>query len=308
MSGTDPATRILVTGATGFLGRHLTDEMSRRGWSYAVMARSRVKAAGFEAREVEVVHGDLTEAGDCHRACRGRDLVVHLAAAADVSDHALNRRVNLDGLLHLIEACRANGVARILFVSSTCAGRKIRDAYGETKRQGEDLVRDSGLFFTILRPTMIYGRGSKEFDLFVRAVRWSPVLPLVAGGRHLVQPVYLGDAVAAILAVAGCTRSAGKTYDLAGPTPVSIAELAQRVARVLGRRRRIVLPVPLGLALAAARGLGSLMSHVPVTVDQVMAFAQDTSVDLGPLREDIGFAPRALAEGLQLALAGRPSC
>ncbi len=220
----------------------------------------------------------------------------------------MNRRVNVDGLANVIRACQRNGVAQFLFVSSTCAGRRIRDAYGETKLRGEELVRQSGLRFTILRPTMIYGRGSKEFDTFVGAIRWSPVVPLIGAGRSVVQPVYLGDAVAAILEVIGNPKTAGKTYDLAGATSVSIAGLVRLVCQTLGLRRRIILPVPVAPALLAARVLGRLMRHVPITVDQVMAFTQATVVDIEPLREDIGFAPKDLAEGLALALRGEPAC
>lgn len=299
-----PPSRILVTGATGFVGRHLVDAMSRRGWDYAVMARSSRKASRLAERGIEVVEGDVTDPAACRRATDGRTTLVHLAAAADVSDPERNRQVNLIGLENMIRACRETGVRRVLHVSSTCAGRAIRDAYGETKRLGEELVRTSGLDFTILRPTMIYGRGSQEFDLFVRAIRWSPVVPLVASGRHLVQPVYLGDATAAILEVLGSPRCLGKTYDLAGGTPVSIRELVRLVCRTLDLRPRIILPVPVTPALLAARALGAMMRHVPITVDQVMAFAQDTVVDIGPLRDDVGFVPRDLLDGLALALRG----
>jgi nucleoside-diphosphate-sugar epimerase len=300
--------RVLVTGATGFLGWHLTREMSRRGWAYAVLARSAAKAQPFLEQGIEVARGDITDVAACERSLRGRDVVLHLAAAADVSDPELNRRVNVDGLRNLIGACRSNGVRRLLFVSSTCAGRRYRDAYGETKLQGEQLVRDSGLRFTILRPTMIYGRGSKEFDTFVRAIRLSPIVPLVESGRAQIQPVYLGDAVSALLEALHSPKADGRTYDLAGATSVSIAGLVRLVCQALGLRRRLILPVPVAPAVAAARALGRLMRHVPITVDQVLAFTQDTVVDLEPIRADLGFSPRSLADGLPLALAGAPPC
>jgi nucleoside-diphosphate-sugar epimerase len=293
---------VLVTGATGFLGRHLADELRRRGIAFAAMARSAEKARGYLEQGIEVSWGDVRDAAACAEAVRGRQVVVHLAAAADVSSPAVNQSVNIDGLRTILRASRESGVGRFLFVSSTCAGRKLRDAYGETKLQGETLVKESGLVFTILRPTMIYGRGSKEFGTFVRVIQRSRVVPLIGPGRNLVQPVLIDDAVGAMLALMHAPVASGRTYDLAGATPISFDDFVRLVCATLGLRRRILLHLPVGPMLVSARALGWVATHVPLTVDQVLAFVQDTVVDLEPLRRDIGFAPRTLAEGLALVL------
>ena len=296
--------RVLLTGATGFLGSHLGREMLRRGVPFSVLARSPRRAAFYLEQGVDVRLGDVTRPGDCRQALRGCRSLVHLAAAADVSDAAFNRAVNVDGLRHVLDACREEGVRRVVFLSSTCAGRPLRDAYGETKLEGESLVRESGLEATILRPTMIYGRGSKEFSTFVNVVRWSPVVPLVGDGRKVVQPVHVDDAVGAVL---GCLTSAatvGGTYDVAGPAPVSFDGLVGLVRRTLGLGPRLVLHVPPAPVLLLARALGAVLTHVPVSVDQVLAFLQDTVVDIAPLRRDLGFAPRPLETGLAQVLRG----
>jgi nucleoside-diphosphate-sugar epimerase len=298
--------RVLVTGATGFLGRHLCLEMCRRGLPFVVFARSRERARFYLEHDVEVRLGDLSDVAACRAATKGVGAVLHLAAAADVSDPAVNQRINIDGLANLVGACRENEVKRFVFVSSTCAGRSRRDAYGETKLEGERIVRDSGLAFTILRPTMVYGRGSQEFEAFVRVIRLSPVVPLIGTGRNLVQPVFIGDAVRVLLDLVDADVTVGRTYDLAGGTSLSFDDLVGLVARTLGLRRRLLLHIPHRPVLLAARLLGALFTHVPLTVDQVLAFVQDTVVDLGPLRSDLGLTPLTLEEGLPLVLARRP--
>jgi NADH dehydrogenase len=290
---------ILVTGATGFLGRAVCAELHRRGLPFAAFARARARARWHEDRGVPLRLGDLSDGKACREAVAGQHTVLHLAAAADVSAHEINRRVNIDGLVQMLDASRAEGIARFVFVSSNCAGREHRDAYGETKLEGEALVRNSGLEHTILRPTMIYGRGSKEFDTFAGIIRWSPVVPLIGSGLNLIQPVYLGDAVNVLLSALHEPICAGKTYDLAGQTPISFDDMVHRVASALGRRRRLLLHIPAPPLLWAARLLGQLVTHVPLTVDQVMAFLQNTSVDLEPLRRDLGFVPRPLDAGLR---------
>jgi NADH dehydrogenase len=308
-SGPEPGGgRILLTGATGFVGGHVARELSRRGARLALFARSEPKARALSGQGFEVRMGDLTDRDACFRAVAGCDQVLHLAAAADVSDPGVNRRANVDGLENLLAACRSAGVNHFTFVSSTCAGRAKRDAYGETKRVGEERVIASGLPFTIVRPTMIYGRGSQEFDTFVRVVRLSPIVPLIGDGRNLIQPIFLGDAVAVLAALADGGRpgaARGATFDLAGPEPVAFDAFVQHVARALGKPRRAILHLPPAPLLLAARILGRLATHVPLTVDQVLAFLQDTRVDLEPLRRHLGFMPRPLEQGLPLALSGR---
>jgi nucleoside-diphosphate-sugar epimerase len=294
--------RILVTGATGFLGTYLCREMHGRGLDLTVLARSPARARWLLENDVPVRWGDITSKDACAAAVEGRDVLIHLAAAADVSDPAVNRRVNIDGLQNVLQAAQEGGVKRIVFLSSTCAGRHLRDAYGDTKLEGEGLVKASGLEFTILRPTMIYGRGSKEFDTFINTIRWSPVIPLIGTGRNVVQPVHVEDAVEVILQAARSPQAIGKTYDLAGATSISFDDFVRLVRRTLRLGPRLVVHLPLAPILAGARLLGKLMTHVPLSVDQVMAFVQDTTVDTGPLRRDFAFVPRGLPEGLAAVL------
>ncbi len=287
---------LLLTGASGFVGGHLARTLHARGVAFRALARSARNGEWFAAAGVPVVRGDLGDPGACREAVAGCSTVVHLAAAADVSDAAVNRRVNVAGLDNLLSAARAAGARHFVFVSSTCAGRERRDAYGETKRIGEGLVQAGGVPFTIVRPTMIYGTGSKEWDTFVGVIRRSPVVPILGTGRRVVQPVWIGDAVAALAALAG-GEPQGRVFDLAGPAPISFDDLVHAVARALGVRRRIV-HVPVAPVLLLARALGRLSTHVPLTVDQVLAFTQDTQVDPGPLMREIAHTPLPIEVGL----------
>jgi NADH dehydrogenase len=302
MAERSDGSRILVTGATGFLGGYLCREMHRRRLDFAVLARSPARTRWHVENGVPVHWGDITAKDACVSALAGRDVLIHLAAAADVSDPAVNRRVNIDGLQNVLRAAQDGGVKRIVFLSSTCAGRGLRDAYGDTKLEGEGLVRASGLAFSILRPTMIYGRGSKEFDTFINTIRWSPIVPIIGTGRNVVQPVHVDDAVEAILRAVHDPKALGNTYDLAGATSISFDDFVGLVRRTLRLTPRLVVHLPVAPVLAGVRLLGRCFTHVPISVDQVMAFVQDTTVDLGPLQRDLGLVPRGLPEGLALVL------
>ncbi len=224
------------------------------------------------------------------------DAVIHLAAVADSSDPQLNRAVNVDGSRNLVQACRAQGVERVVNVSSTCATRDLQDAYGRTKREAE--AEFAGLAVTHLRPTMIYGHGSAEFDLFAGVVRRAPRVPIPGRGTNLLRPVFVGDFVELVRRVLERGVSIGRTYDVAGPEPIAINDFIDLLGRKQGGRAR-ALHVPAELAVLGARVLGRLQRHPFINVDQVMAFLQDTVVDIEPARRDLGWDPRPLEEGLE---------
>ena len=292
-----PHERILVTGATGFVGRNVCRAFAERDIGFAALARETSDTAPLTAIDADIRRADLCDVESLTAALDGCDAVVHLAAAADVTSPALNRRVNVDGVTALIDACRRAGVRRVLFFSTNCATRDLRDAYGITKMEGEALFAGSGLDVTVFRPTMIYGAESKEFRTFVNAVRRFKIVPLIGHGRHTIRPVALPDVVGAVIAALDRPAAVGRTYDIAGPESISFNDLVRLTARVLGLRRRIV-HVPACLAKLGARMLGLVMKHPPVTLDQVLAFLQDTRADLAPARRDLGFDPVGVEAGL----------
>ena len=288
---------VAVTGATGFVGSYLVPHLVAQGWKVRAYARSEKKAAGLAGPGVEVVRGDLSDSTALARLVSGCDAVVHLAAVADSSDPKLNHEVNVVGSRNLVAACRQEAVLRILNVSSTCAGRDLQDAYGSTKLIAEEEFTGPDLRVTHLRPTMIYGHGSKEFDLFAGVVGRLPRVPIPGDGRAVLRPVYLGDFLELIERVLGHEGSVGATYDVAGPESITIADFIELLARVQGNRAR-ALGIPAGAAIFGARVLGKLQKAPFINVDQVMAFLQDTVVDIQPARNDLSWDPRPLEEGL----------
>lgn len=296
---------ILVTGSTGFVGRYLVPELLRRGRPVRALTRDLGRAEGFADSGAEIVQGDLLDPGSLARAVHGCSAVIHLAAVADSSDPELNDRVNVGGSRSLVEACLAEGVSRIINISSTCAGRPLQDAYGETKARAEAEFDRDGLQVTHLRPSMIYGHGSAEFDLFASVVGKAPRVPIPGDGRACIRPVYVLDAVALIITALDREAAVGQTYDVSGPEQISFNDFIELLGEAQGRRAR-PLHIPAPLALAGARVLGRIQKHPFINVDQVMAFLQDTEVDIEPARRDLAFDPRPLEEGLSELFGGAP--
>jgi len=296
--------RIAVTGSTGFVGNYLVPALLQRGNPVNAFCRRADRGKPLKIAGADLVVGDLLQPATLVRALKGCAAVVHLAAVADSSDEELNTAVNVVGSRNLVAAAREAGVRRILNVSSTCAGRKLQDTYGRTKLEAEAEFGGDDLDVTHLRPTMIYGHGSKEFDLFAQVVAKFSRVPIPGGGKSLLRPVFVDDFVDFVLRVLDRDETTGRTYDVAGPEPLSFDDFIYVLGRAQGTESR-ALHIPAPLAVGGARLLGRLQKHPFINVDQVMAFLQDTEVDIQPARRDLAWDPRPLEEGLAELYGGR---
>jgi NADH dehydrogenase len=262
---------ILLTGASGFLGSRLLGRVAARRARVVCLGRRR-PAAG--AANIEFVSGDLLHVESCRRALAGCDTVLHLAAATGKHPRAEYFRINRGGTEVLLRQAREAGVARFLYVSTIAA--KFNDRahyhYAESKEQAEELVRESGLNWTIIRPTMIFGPGSPVQGGLERIASF-PVIPVFGNGRTPVQPIFVEDAADAIARVLDSSLFDRRIVEIGGPEVLGIEELLLRMRRVagVGNRRAIHLPVgPLAACLAAIEPV--LRPLLPITAGQLASF------------------------------------
>ena len=295
--------RILVTGATGFVGNMLVPALIRAGHEAVCLVRPTSDLSALQRLDVQLVPGDITDKDAWLTALDGVDAVVHLAGV-NVPDMDTCRQVNVEGVRLLIEACREQGVRRVVANSTVSATREHLGAYGLTKKQGEELWRESGLDVTILRFSLVYGRDERSiFGRMVALVTAFPVVPVVGTGTYEVQPVHVDDVCQAILSCLETPATVGRTYVLAGREPTTFNQLVAGILTTLGQRKpEVHIPVP--LALLMARAMGLVMKNPPLSVDNVLGMNQPTDYDIAAAERDFGFTPRPLQEGLRGALGG----
>lgn len=299
-----PAVRVLVTGATGFVGAALVPALRARG--HVVRAALRREPAACDADE-RVVVGDLAPGTDWRAAVDGVDAVVHLAARVHVMHDAAAdplaefRRVNVEGTVALARAAAAAGVRRFVFVSSikvngegTAPGTAYserdppapRDPYGRSKAEAETALRavsaETGIEVVIVRPPLVYGPGVRAN--FLRLLAWAERgVPLPFGAvdnrRSL---VYVGNLADALVACVEHPAAAGCVFLVSDGEDLSTGDLVRRIARALGRQPRL-LPVPAGLlgGLARLAGRGA-------EADRLLGSLR---VDPSALRERLGWSP-----------------
>jgi len=310
--------KILVTGATGFIGRYLAEQLLDAGHTVRVFVR-RPEALGSRiGPRVETVQGDLQDHQALRTAVRGADTVLHLAACARAwaRDTSVFTDANVQAVDWLLGAAEDYGVRRLVHVSTalTCpltqpgGGRLERSLtpYERTKLDGERRVEayaERGHHAVIVHPTRVYGPGplndangvTRVVDLYMRGrfrVR-------IADGEARANYVHAADVARGIAAAAERGRT-GRHYVLGGPSNVSMGEFLDLVACISGVRRA-VLPVPPAVALGVAHlacAWGRLGGSTSLTPDWVRVFLADLPFEVRPAREDLGYAPRDLETGL----------
>jgi len=291
---------IFLTGGSGFLGSRVIPALLRRG--------DRVRCLVRGEREpidgLTWVRGDLLDPASWTPQLAGVDAVLHLAAATGKAGAVEHRRVNAEGTRRLLDGCGKSGVSRFLFVSTIAA--KFPDLeryyYAQAKLAAEPAVRESGLRFTILRPTIIVGPGSPIVEALSK-LAGLPVMPVFGDGSTEVQPIWVEDAARRIVELLERDRFAGETFEIGGPDRVSIEALMLAIRIARGKTPGAVLHLPLGVLLpllGAAERL--LYRFMPVTVGQLATYRFDGTVAGNPLHDESADSLRGVTSMLERSL------
>src|SRR5580698_3750127 len=177
--------RVFLTGASGFVGREVFRQLRAAGHSVRVLSRRPQSDRALADREVRP--GDVTDAASFAGGMAGMDAVVHLVGIINEIGANTFENVHTRGTEILLAAAREAGVKRFVHMSALGTRPNAASRYHKSKWAAEELVRNSGLDWTIFRPSIIYGREDQFVNLFARISRWSPVLPIIGDGSSKLQ-------------------------------------------------------------------------------------------------------------------------
>jgi NADH dehydrogenase len=309
--------RIFVTGASGFVGSAVIEELLARNYGVnALVNRSGLKVGtGGGVREVK---GSLFEPGALDEGMRGCDAAIHLVGIImeKRSKGVTFERVHYEGTVSVVDAANRSGVRRYLHMSALGVRPDAVSSYHKTKYRAEQYVRASGLEWTIFRPSLIHGPGGEFMRMEamwsrMRAplpVGFMPFMPyfgrgaLGFGGAGALQPVYVKDVARAFADALENRKTVGEVYLLGGPQAFTWPQLHRTVSQAVVGRRRWVMPIPVWVGkLYSAIGVAPLLGF---NRDQVVMSQEDNTCDLTKFRDDFGWDPEPFEPTLR-AYAGR---
>jgi uncharacterized protein YbjT (DUF2867 family) len=297
--------RIAVTGGTGFIGGHLARRLAVDGQELVLIARQPPREKNAKDKlEAAFVPNDLSDASSLAEAFTGCDAVAHCAGINRQLGKQNFHSVHVEGTKNVVAAAQKKGVRKVLLMSFLRARPNSGSAYHQSKWEAEEIVRKSGLDYTIVRAGMVYGRGDHMLDHLSHALYTFPLFALVGFKELSIRPLAINDLIEILRAVLVDSRLSRKTIALTGPEKLYLSEAVRRVARVTGRKPLIVR-LPVSVHYLMAWFFEHIMAVPLVARAQVRILSEEvveSALDCDPLPSDLlpahSFTENLISEGL----------
>ncbi|HEY8573343.1 complex I NDUFA9 subunit family protein [Phenylobacterium sp.] len=290
---------VTVFGGSGFIGTHAVRQLAKAGWRIRVAVRNpnlgyRMRLLG-DVGQIDVVQANVRNEASIRRALEGATASVNLVGVLYEGGRQRFQSVHVEGARAVAEAARDLGVTRVVQMSALGADAASASKYARSKAEGEQTVQAVYPDAVIVRPSFVFGPEDQFFNKFAFMAAFSPVLPLMGGGRTRMQPVFVGDVGKALARLVTLPDAAG-TYELGGPATITFREMLEMTLAETGRRRLLLpLPWPAAEMLGTLGDLAAMVLPPPITTDQVRMLRADNVVSGAyPGLEDLGITPTSL--------------
>jgi NADH dehydrogenase len=286
--------KIFVAGGTGFVGKHLIEELQRRGHSVRLLVHSRSALSG----EIEQISGDINTLETFAKSVKGCDAVINLIGIIrEFPSHGITfEKMHVLATANLLDAAARAGANRYLQMSALGSRPAAVSSYHKTKWEAEATVRRSALQWTIFRPSLIFGPRDAFINMLAAQLRLAPVMPVIGTGKYRLQPIHADDVARCFSQALEMPETIGQTYELCGNDRVSYEQLLDLIAAAMGRRSPIKPHVPLGLMKFLIPILQKI-PQFPITMDQLQMLLEE-SICGNEWQKIFRFEPRGLRDGI----------
>jgi NADH dehydrogenase len=286
---------ILVTGGTGFVGRHLVKRLLDEGKKVRCLVRSG-ESAYVSGLGAEVVKGDVLDPDSLTGTMNGCNAVIHLVGVWRAS-MATYRALHIQGTFHVVAAAKAAGIKRFIYTSAMGVSLKIPTGFYLTKGESESILKKFSLNYTIFRPAVIIGPGDEFTTALVDMIKKAPVVPVLGDGQVRFQPLWVGDIVDCLAKSLDRPETVNQTYDIAGPDVLSYDQILDSIMDVLGAPKG-KLHLPLGLVSPLIRLAEVCVPNLPISYDELQIMHKDNVCDTARVVKDFALKQTGLREAL----------
>lgn len=291
--------KVFVTGGTGFVGREILGQLLSAGHEVRALVRdgSQDKLSGHQNLETHI--GDVTDAASLVGALDGCDAVIHLVGIIrEFPGRGITfKKMHVTATENILEACDEQEVQRFLHMSSNGTRERGTTAYHRTKWQAEELVRASGLDWTIFRPSLIFGRGSEFVKMLTELIRRVPVVPVIGDGQYRMQPVSVEQVAVSFVKALAMPESIGKTYHQGGSESYTYDAILDLTGKAMGRKQVTKVHQPLFMIKPMIKMLQGF-EQFPITEGQLKMLIEGNVCDPDEWAQAFGLVPISYADGI----------
>lgn len=274
---------ILVTGGSGAVGQRVVQGLLDTQQQVRILTRGggdwvHNPLPNFRRLGVDIITGDVRDQSKVGRAITGIKAIIHLAAVIRGDDKEI-QSVNVEGLLNLVAQASANQVQRFIYVSCLGATQFSTSKYLQTKYLGETMIRTSNFYWTIFRPSVLFGPGTALMRALDFCVSKTPFIPVMGSGLNQIQPVHADDVAACIVQSLYNRETVQKSYDLVGAESYSLTQLLEMSSAAFYGEAKPTLKLPMPLMFALANILASVNPSMPITPDMIRFLTTELTGD-----------------------------
>jgi nucleoside-diphosphate-sugar epimerase len=287
--------KVFVTGGTGFTGSYVLPLLLKYGYEVRCLHRPGSDRSDLLRAhpQIEWTLGDLSNPQALSASMRGTDALVNIASL---------------GFGHtdsIVRAAQDAGISRAVFVSTTAIFTQLNARSKQVRLAAEKIVENSGLKYTVLRPTMIYGSPrDRNMWRLIRFMRYSPIVPVFGDGKYLQQPVYVGDVARAVVSCLCIDQTIGKSYNIAGKFPLTYNQVIDTIARQM-QKRACKIHIPSTPVVSLLNFFERLHIPFPIKAEQVLRLNENKNFSYEEAERDFGFNPLSFEEGVRIELGSK---
>jgi nucleoside-diphosphate-sugar epimerase len=295
-------TKVVVTGASGFVGSHIVDALTEAGHFAVGLSRSKPSQV---RKNRQAVYFDKVDVGDRStwpkEAFENAEVVVHcVGIIREKGKNQTFQRIHVEGTRNVLDAARASCTVRhFIYISAIGSTQDAKAEYSRTKSSAEDLIRQSGALFTILRPSIILGPDGEFVEEIGNLILHGglplplpfPFIPVPGNGKNKFQAIYISNLAQCVINAIATPKAINQMIEVGGTTEVTFDELLAGFARKLNVRKPLAhIPLKLMMSLAP---LFAVLPNPPVTRDQLLNLGRDNICDITRMREILKVQPLA---------------
>jgi NADH dehydrogenase len=294
--------KTVLTGATGFIGGEIARQAQARGIPFTAIVRSHDTAIKFANKGVDTIVADIAKGLAPSASAAAVETIVNAVGIIREEGEQTFDAVHYFGVKNLLAAFP--NAARFVQVSALGTRPNAPTLYHRTKQMAEDAITSSGMAYTILRPSIVFGPDDKFVNILSEIVKKAPIIPILGPGTNKMQPIFVEDVARMALDALTLDAAANQVVEVAGADVVTLEEIMDFLADHM-RAKKQKIHIPLAVLSVAAATLGKWTTSFPITTEQIQMLKDDNVCDIGRMKTIFGIEPKPFKETVRTYLAGR---